>query len=1361
MPGRPLWHIFVLFLLMWSLRSAGQPVLRDTQFYPSSHFKILHYGVEEGLSQGTNYTMLKDSRGFLWLTSYEGVNRYDGHKFKIYRSNPEDSCAFKGGASIGLVEDPYGNIWTGSPVGLNGWMFAKDCFQFIPAYDPAGKVIHTRTYPFHADSLYVWYINGSEGIVRYNQKQGEKQIVSSRWKYEQNNYHINSVTYEPDGFIYIRLLAGLVRFRPETGETEQFFSSDPENMLGRPLEFNCLKYANDSTIYLGIRQGIVVFNPRKKAFHQINLSTILQTSNIGDIQILPDGKLWLGSSEEGSLIFSPASGGIQRITAEQGLANNGNSSLYLDRDGLMWINTDPEGVDLIIEDLTPFQKYGRGFFQRYGIQSPIVRSFYETTEGKIWIGMEFDGACLFNPRSNRIEQVMNGPILPSGFPKQGRCFFEASGGVLWMGTHEGLYRFHLKQGRFLPPILWDHADANFYWDFQELPDGTLFIGTSAGIYYLPFGSDHPKIFPPLQNIRTGSLYLDEAGYLYVPEDNRGFYRFRPDQWLDYLENGGLEPAIPHFLPDINVKSFYYNKEASLLWLATNEGLLKIRPAHNWQNVDIKRTYSVADGLPSEYLYAVIPDSQGYLWMSTNRGIARFDTEKEQFTLYGQENGVQGFEFNTNAFLQTRSGEIYFGGVNGFNRFYPHQIRQNPHLAPVPLLTNLKVNDLPFREKGYVGAMQHLSLNYRQNTIEIEFVSPDYFSLGNNQYRYQLKGYDDSWVNTRRRNFARYTKLPPGSYQFEVMAASSAGNWSEASRILKITIFPPWWHTNWAYALYSIMLAVTLYSAYRFQKRRWELTAQLQQGKREAQRLQELDAFKSRFYTNISHDFRTPLTAITGLAGRVLRPDGVPLLEGVQRIQQNSNLLLHLVDQLLDISKLENGKLSLQPVQTDIVRLLYQWVDEHQLLATDRLIQLAIQAQPSKVIADVDVRLLHHIISNLLSNALKFTPVGGEVVLSIARSRVPVVAPNQQPTTSTHRLTIIVRDTGPGIPPEQIPYIFDRFYGVNRYSGSGLGLSFVKELTELIGATLNVESPAPGAEGRGSTFRLELPLSHQAPLVVNPLPLANNSLSHPSHLPSARSLSPASARLLIVEDNPDMIRYLSNLLGSYYHIAVARNGKEALRVATGQAISLVISDVMMDELDEGFTLCQKLKSTEATAHLPIILLTARADQSGRLKGLELGADAYLSKPFDERELLTRIGQLIQLRQVLLLKYQKQALQTIVGQYRLAPADQELLEQLNEGCLHHLADRSFGLAEMATLAGKSTTAFNEWLQIQIGYTPAKYLRRLRLGMAHELILGTKETIESIAALTGFTDGAYLAKKYKQQYGNTPREARKSAK
>ncbi|MCB9051354.1 MAG: response regulator [Lewinellaceae bacterium] len=1356
----------VCFLLLRNLSVAGQPILRDTQFYPPSHFKILHYGVEEGLSQGTNYSMLKDSRGFLWLTSYEGLNRYDGHQFKVYRSIPEDSCSFKGGASIGLVEDPYGNIWTGSPVGLNCWKFVEDCFHFIPATDPEGRAINTRTYPFFADSTYVWYTNGTEGILRYDLQQKKKEVVSSRWKYGQTDYRIHSVTYQPDGYIYIRLQRGLVRFNPETGKTELFFSPDPENVQGEPQEFHCLKYANDSTIYLGIRRGIVIFNPKEKTFRTIGLSSILQTSNIGDIQILADGKLWLGSSQEGSLIFDPNTGGIQRITAEHGLANDANSSLLFDRDGLMWINTDPAGINLLLENLTPFQKYNRDFLQRYGIRSPVVRAFYETEEGKIWVGMEFDGAFLFDPRHNRIERILNSESLPASFPRQGRCFFVDANGILWIGSPEGLYRFHLEQNRPLPPMLWDDTDANFYWDFQELPDGTLFMGTDGGVYYLRPGSSQPKAFSPLGKIRTGSLYLDEEGYLYVPEDNRGFYRFRPEEWLEHLENDAPKPALSHFLPGINVKCFYYDKASALLWLATNGGLLKTRPLRGWQEVAIEKNYSVADGLPSEYLYAVIPDGQGKLWLSSNRGIAQFDPEKEQFLVYGQENGIQGYEFNTNAFLQTRSGEIYFGGVNGFNRFFPHQIRQNPNPAPAPLLTGLEVNGLPFREKGYVGAIEFLSLKYWQNTLEIEFVSPDYFSLGNNQYRYRLMGFDDDWIDAGQRNFARYTKLPSGAYQFEAVAANSAGRWGSSSRVLHISIAPPWWRAGWAYGFYAILLAGALYGVYRFQKRRWELNIQLQLEKREGQRLKELDAFKSRFYTNISHDFRTPLTSITGLAGRLLQSDGIPLPEGVQRIQQNSNILLHLVDQLLDISKLENGKLSLRPVQTDIVRLVKRWVDEHQLLAADRSVTLSMQAEPSQIMADVDARLLHHIISNLLSNALKFTPRGGTVALSVVRSKLPDGGPTttgsqQQNTVPKYQLALTVRDTGPGISPEQLNYIFDRFYGIGRLRGSGLGLSFVKELAELMGATLNVESPAPGTEGGGSIFRLVLPVSNQAPLTDNPLPLDGKGHSAILPLPPSTPLSPASARLLIVEDNPDMARYLGNLLGSYYHIIVARNSKEALRLATSQPISLVVSDVMMEQEDEGFTLCRELKNTEATAHLPVILLTARADQPGRLEGLEQGADAYLAKPFDERELLTRASQLIQLRQVLLQKYQKLALQALVGQFRLAPADQELLERVNAGCLEHLADRSFGPAEMAALVGKSSTAFNEWLQEQIGYTPAEYLRRLRLNMAHELIIGTKETIESIAARTGFTDGAYLAKKYKVEFGITPREARKSLK
>lgn len=555
----------------------------------------------------------------------------------------------------------------------------------------------------------------------------------------------------------------------------------------------------------------------------------------------------------------------------------------------------------------------------------------------------------------------------------------------------------------------------------------------------------------------------------------------------------------------------------------------------------------------------------------------------------------------------------------------------------------------------------------------------------------------------------------------------------------------WWDITYFPQYGGILLEVIFFSlglAYKSrlaEMEKTQATTALQIKEAESRQLQELNQRKTDFFTNISHDFRTPLTIIQGITRRLQASDTLSLQEGLQRIQQSSQGLLALVNQLLDISKLDQGQLQATWVQVDLVNLLGSCVDEHRLLAQDKGIILEFLREKAELFADTDPALLKAIIGNLLSNALKFTRENGKVSLTLS-----------QPDVGS--LRIEVADTGSGIPQDVQDKIFDRYVHGDNSTGYGLGLSIVKDLSALINADLDMNSTV----GVGTTFSLHFSLTQEAPMLQLDS-YSPTDIAHASHSLASHPADP-SARILLVEDNAGMRSYLQSLLGIHFFLRQASNIKEASALVKEESFDLVISDVMMEKRDDGFVFCQELKQNKETAHLPVILITARAEQASRLSGLTHGADAYLSKPFDEAELFTRIEQLLLLRERMLAHFQKNAVQALIGDVSLVDQDKQLIQALNETCLDRLDDRSFGVIDMARTVGKSKSAFHDWLRTCTGITPAKYLLQLRLSLAHEFIIGSRETIEVIAERTGFTDGTHLTKKYKAAYQYTPSQVRK---
>ncbi|NNE26091.1 MAG: response regulator [Saprospiraceae bacterium] len=1327
-----LWPI----LLLLPLKFFGQ---EENKLIP---YKVRHYGVEDGLSQGSVFNMLKDNRGFMWFTSYEGLNRFDGSSFKVYKQNKQDISSIDGNNPIGIVEDSKGDLWIGTETCLNKYERCCDRFSQVFVHDSLGNKVYSAHYPFYSDSSGIWYINDIEGVAVYNPESGQKSIINSEFKYSRSNYRINTVFYGDDGTIWLRRKEGLININPNTQKIDYYFSDNSNNIIGPSININSFFEDDDGIIWLGSDNSLVGFDKKELEFEILKLNKI-NSSFISAIEVNNEGMMFLGTNQDGVFVLNKQNEIIAQygtdIKHKTQLTNNSGATIYIDDNNIVWINVDPEGIDVLIPDNKPFNKFSDNLFNPLYFLNSGTRCFVETADKKLWIGTQEDGLVLFDPETNEIkDQKLN---EEQGFNENhATCFFRDESNKIWIGTYEGLYVMN-EDGSNTKKIINNSnpeyfSASNLIWDILQTPDGTIIFSTDAGIYFIPIERLIPQQLEMLGNFVSGDMYLDQKNNLFVSSNLNGFYVLKLDEQTE-------KQPFYHHGKDLNIKHFYEDSDPGIMWLATNNGLIKLYHNNSWSEIDSIVHYDSSHGLPSEYIYGILPDESGNLWMSTNRGISKFDKQSKNFTNYGTQDGIQGFEFNTNSFLRTKNNLLYFGGTKGFNSFNPQHISSNLIAPPQVQLLSMLVNGEPFESNTYIGETSSISLKHTQNTFTFSFASMDFISGSNSQYRVKLEGYDDDWIMKGTDNSVRYTKVPPGKYTLQIKTANDDGIWNENPTQLGISINPPWYNTWWAYILSAIIVFGLLIYFYRFQVSR-------KLARQEASRLKELDEFKTKFYDNITHEFRTPLTIILGMTDKLedAHPENSKLLH---LIRKNGKALLDLVNQMLDLSKIRSGTLKGEMIQDDIIGFLNRFVSSSESYARTKNLGLQFHSDISKLIMDFDIQKMETILGNLLSNAFKFTPEYGNILVLAEE----IIWNNQ------NALCIRVKDSGVGMSKEQLSQIFERYYQADtehdNKRGYGLGLAIVFELVRFLKGKIFAESTL----NQGTIFTIYFPISNNAKIVPLDKPL--------TELTKIGSVSPESSNiqednigtnlpvLLIIEDNIDVTFYLKDCLKNQYEIYTEGDGVSGINKALEITPDIIISDIMMPGKN-GFEVCETLKSDQRTSHIPIIMLTAKSSDQDRMKGLSKGADAYLLKPFNKAELEIRLKKLVELRTALQAKYSNAIQSPAVIKDHQTNLESAFLNKLNKILDTHLDDSSLDIALLCNKMNMSRVQIHRKLKALTDKSTSIYIRSYRLNKAKDLLTNLNLNISEIAYQTGFESLSWFTQAYKEEFGKTPSETRK---
>ncbi len=1295
-----------------------------------------------------------DQHRNLWVGT-TGLNRFDPRTetFHHYLHDPKRANSLSHNTVNAIIEDSTGALWIGTAQGLN---------RFTP--------------------------DGPGGFTRYLHNPDDPRSLS--------HSQIRSLSIDCQGTLWIGTSMGLNAWPRNASAGFLRYQLPGETIT-------CLFNDHHGTTWVGTPAGLLRVDyqldgtPTFKLFPLI--SELIQQPWQGSIMAIrerPDGKFWVGT-QVGLTLFDPANGTFQFIRYNpidpESISHNAVISIFQDRSGIFWFGTPGKGINKLVPVTKPFHYYG-GILSQLAEQSGFsISAILEDRSGMIWVSAnnrlyQLDRATdqwrRFSQVSQPIGQVIEDPQ-----------------GWLWFSTGRGFFKYdpHTQKIALSP---------------SALPiSGYLRVVSENGVQNrltsIPGLERHADALNAA-GINLYKVLADTSQIVWLATD-AGLMRFnRMDSSRITLQNDPHNPAslsndvVYSMLPDPRTP-------AQFLWVGTAGGGLncldktKLTFTH----------FTEKDGLPNNVIYGILPDGHGCLWLSTNRGLSRFDPQTKSFRNFDVQDGLQSNEFNRNAYFLSARGEMFFGGINGLNIFHPDSIRNNPQTPPV-VITDFQLNDqsVSFRDpraplRQPISRTNAIRLAYYQNTIAFEFAALEYTEPVKNRYAYRLENFDPQWIQAGANRKAIYTDVSPGEYIFSVKAANNDGIWNEAEASIRITITPPFWQTWWAYASYLILAAMLVFDivqgrVHRLENRSRQLEAAVQARTAEvvahekqlaiqAEKLLELDRIKSSFFANISHEFRTPLTLILGPIEILLAQiPQTTLKRELHRMQKNAHRLLRLVNQLLDLSRLETGKMTVQVSPGNIVPVLSSITNSFASLAEQKGIGLQFFFEQHEIMLCFDRDKIEKIFYNLLSNAFKFTPTGGSVTVKVGNcDRLPgrrerasacageetedrgnkdVNAPeHQHPRTE---LEITVSDTGIGIAADQLAYIFDRFYQIDnsstrQHEGTGIGLSLVKELVTLHHGRVEVTS----VEGVGSTFTVYLPVS---PAAFSAQEMAAPGTATPttdcamtSFIDLETATLPAAAQqseleknagefdtiILVVEDHADVRAYLREHLESSYRVIEANDGVTGLEMAREFIPDLIVSDVMMPRLD-GNKMCYALKTDERTSHIPVILLTARAALADKVTGLKTGADDYLTKPFNAVELLARIENLITLRRRLREQWQR----TVIlkpGEIAGTPLDQAFLEKALAVAEAHLEEEDFSIEEFARHVGMSRSQLHRKLHALTNQSASLFLRSVRLQRAAELLRQNTGTVGEIAYQVGFSSQAYFTRCFQEQFGCSPKE------
>jgi signal transduction histidine kinase/ligand-binding sensor domain-containing protein/DNA-binding response OmpR family regulator len=1357
---------------------------------------VEHFTVHDGLPDNSVRAVVQDRQGFLWFGTHNGLVRYDGYAMVPYAPTSARTGEPTSLAVVSLLEDRAGDLWIGTfATGLWRLRRASGEFEQWVAEGPDDRALGgLYVAALHQDAGgTVWAALG-EGLLaavdpltgsvrRLRRDQGADLTGAAP------DTALAAVASDRSGRLWVASEGRGLAYRDPGADRWRHFRHDPSDPGSLPADLVADVHEDAAgRIWVATRRGLARWNPSSERF-TVHVPYPDQPESMANylVRIEHDerGWLWIGAGV-GLYRFDPDSGLFLHFThdpeRDDSLLRGPVLSVLCDSAGIIWGGSWHVGLNKIDPVLLGFEVVGADPDQPGGLDYQSVLAVLEDASGVLWVGTGDRSGGLsrggLNSRAGG-ESAFRQHRFPADDPVQPSAVLalcEDPQGTLWIGTDRGLWQLGRDRRQIQRPVYHGMSGAPLHdGNVSALslgPDQELWIGTyGRGLYVLERDTGRLRHYvhdaadsTSLPQMHPNHLYRDRRGRVWIGLDSRGiaFYDRQIDGFRSRFDPAG-GPTSPTTLTE---------DDQGRLWVGAYEGLYQL-DEEGW----VARSITTHAGLPNDLITAILPDDAGRLWLSTGRGIVRLAPETGEFKIFDERDGLPTSEAYV-AQWRGRSGTLHLGGRRGLVSFDPASIRDSDFVPPV-VITELRIADVPVLPGSGSPLDQpvelafSLKLPHDRNDLELSFASLHFARPERNRYRFRLRGADDDWRHSTGASRAFYTNLAPGSYTFEVLGSNADGVWNQTPASLAVRILPPWYETLWARILYVLVALGVVGLILRQVIQRERMRTALELERAEARQLQELDALRSRFFANISHEFRTPLTLLKGPLRRLEQAPDAGDGELFAMMSRNARRLGQLIDQLLDLSRLEAGKLPLRWRHDDVGSFLQSVASPFAGIAAERGISLSasISEEPARLWFDADI--LEKIVGNLLTNGLKYTPDEGTIELAVNVSADEVIRPVPRAPASTEPvvelatrlLHLQVTNSGSYIPAAERDRIFDRFEqlaGSDRERGSGIGLALVKELVDLHDGEIELSSDVVS----GTRFRVTLPL------LVSPPPGHEQAPAEEPHSPSEVEIgsggSPATEgveesaatdgtppmTVLVVEDNDDLRSYLRRELGADYRIVEAADGKTGVDLARGEVPDLVVSDVMMPGLD-GFELCQRLKEDLATSHVPVVLLTARAEIESRLEGLQHGADDYLAKPFDVRDLRARIANLIAIRRRLQARYSTQLQVADVAAMPVTSADERFLRRCREIVDEHLDDDSFSVEAFAREVALSRAQLHRKLKALTDLAPRDFLRTQRLQRAARLLGGRYGNVTEVAYAVGFKSLSHFARSFREQFGVPPSE------
>ncbi|WEK17729.1 MAG: two-component regulator propeller domain-containing protein [Candidatus Pedobacter colombiensis] len=1342
--------VSIFCLLVWLVLTGQIVHAQDVTEQPVKRY-FRSISVDKGLSQSTVFSIVQDTLGFMWMATQDGLNRYDGESFTVYRPSKSDKTSLQSNYIRSIYLDDKGLLWVGGNQGVSRYDYATNSFENYQLPRKSGEW-YISSIVQDAGKL-IWASSSAGEIFYLDQASAQfKQI-----NFDTSVYNIKSVTrlallkntllVGTDVGLFKMNLAtkklmainlgvnrprineffidgqwlligteghGLIKYNINTGVTSNYRHS-PSNPAG--LADNDVRGISKDVkgnIWLGTFKGLSILDAKDGTFqnyyHQASIPYTISQNSVRCVYRDNQDGMWMGTFYGGINYYHHNDIKFNLLNQNTGTLSLNDQVVNVikqDHKGDFWIGTNDKGLNYWNRNAGTIKYYTYKESGQGALSSNNIKAIAFDQNGKLLVGTHNEGLNYFDPATGKSRVYRHSSTDPKSITgDMVYALLKDHKGRMWVGTRSGLDEFNVA----------DQSFNHFYMD---------------------------KAGKRLTSDEVTYLLEDSKGRIWIGTTN-GVNIFYPDNLLF--------DTFPGTLLSNDVVSCIVEDNKNRIWIGTRDGL----------NLFDEKTRSfVTFNTRKDFLkgtiYGILVDDEGYLWISTNKGLVKFHPDTRKLQVFDNKDGLQNNQFNLYAFCKAADGMMLFGGINGISYFYPKALKQDLLKLKVTF-TGLEVfNKTVVPDDGsnildqHIDQAEKLTFKHEYKQFTIFFNAFNYISPSKTKYEYKLEGFNSDWQITEGTSKASYTNLQPGKYVFQVRAIGPSGESSAVKRLV-IVISPPWWNSNWFYLLMIILAAAAGYMVYRVVSERIRTLHQLKLERMEREKVDYINQMKMEFFTNVSHEFRTPLTLILAPLEEIMSKPVTdkPLRKHHELMMHNAKRLYHLVDQLFEFKKTELGTKKLKVNKADMVSFIHEVYGSFTTLSEKNKIKYTFRSTEARLSFYFDKDAIEKIMFNLLSNAFKYTPEGGSINIEFAKKNGDAV--------------IKVSDTGIGIAEQHRDRIFDRFYQVDGREmnlGSGVGLAFTKRLVELHHGTITVDSVA----GKGSVFIVVIPLADELYEADehNEVPRYELSVENVIHSQvveneelvqiETEGAELEKEKLLVIDDNPEIVGYLKNYFNKIYEVSVAYDGKEALALLEEESVDLIICDVMMPELD-GIHFCKRIKQNIQTCHIPVILLTAKIETNQQIKGLEVGADDYVTKPFSIALLEAKLQNISRSRKRLK-EYYSSSKEIVPENIAFNTLDEDFLRAAIAIIESHITESDFSVDKFSREIGMSRSNLYLKLKAITGESATDFIKRIRFKKAVELMESRQYTIAQVAYMSGFNSPSYFSTAFKQYYDCMPTE------